>query len=440
MTTRRAPSKIIPRAFPGIKPDEIEALIAHSQVHSYLPGAILCNENAVEDRFYMILDGEAEVTKNINNSESRLLKTLSPGDFFGEMALIHDAPRAATVTAKTPLTTLELNKAAFDSVIQKSTSMAMTIVSQLSNRLRETDQMAVEDMRIRAAELAEAYQKLAEQEREKEELERQVRSRPRRRAQPKKETTYKKFALIIGNETYDDPYLAQLRTPEADVNALAEILKDPKLGGFEDVQALVNKTSYEIEERIADFCADRVRDDMMLVYFSGHGILDAGGRLFLAARNTRSDRPSGRAISSHFLTDNMDSSNCKRQVLILDCCHSGAFHRGTKGVIGKKAVTKSTFEGQGYGRVVLTATDATQYAWENDQIIGEVNNSVFTHFLIEGLRSGAADLDNDGWITVDELYDYIYYQIVGNSLKQTPGKWSYRQQGKFFLASNPSFE
>src|ERR671922_1457742 len=164
MTTRRAPSKIIPRAFPGIKPDEIEQLIANSQVHTYLPGAILCRENAVEDRFYMILDGEAEVTKDINQSESRLLKTLSPGDFFGEMALIHNAPRAATVTAKTALTTLELDKFAFDRVIHKSTSIAIAMVSEISNRLRQNDQLAVDDIRVRASELAEAYQKLAEQE------------------------------------------------------------------------------------------------------------------------------------------------------------------------------------------------------------------------------------------------------------------------------------
>jgi signal transduction histidine kinase len=164
MTTRRAPSKIIPRAFPGIKPDEIEELISNSQVHSYLPGAILCRENAVEDRFYMILDGEAEVTKNIHNDESRLLQTLSAGDFFGEMALIHNAPRAATVTAKTALTALELDKAAFDKVIHKSTSIALAMVSEISNRLRQNDQLAVDDLRMRAGELADAYQKLAEQE------------------------------------------------------------------------------------------------------------------------------------------------------------------------------------------------------------------------------------------------------------------------------------
>jgi signal transduction histidine kinase len=164
MTTRRAPSKIIPRAFPGIKPNEIEELIAYSKVRAYPPGSVLCRENANEDRFYMILEGEAEVTKVINNNEIRLLKTLGPGDFFGEMALIHNAPRAATVAAKSALTTLELDKTAFDRVLHNSSSIAMAMVSEISNRLRSNDQLAVDDLRMRASELAQAYQKLAEQE------------------------------------------------------------------------------------------------------------------------------------------------------------------------------------------------------------------------------------------------------------------------------------
>ena len=164
MTTTRAPSRIIPRAFPGIKPDEIEELIVNSKVRSYAPGSILCVENAVEDVFYMILEGDVEVTKVINNNEKRLLKTLTAGDFFGEMALIHNAPRGATVTAKTAITTLELEKAAFERVLKNSSSISMAMVSEISNRLRLNDQMAVDDLRMRAGELAQAYQKLAEQD------------------------------------------------------------------------------------------------------------------------------------------------------------------------------------------------------------------------------------------------------------------------------------
>ena len=164
MTTRRAPSRIIPRAFPGIKPAEVEELIANSQVHAYPPGTILCQENALEDTFYIILEGEAAVTKIINNVEARLLKVLGPGDFFGEMALIHNAPRAATVTAKSHMVALELHRAAFDQVLRRSSSVSLAMVREISKRLRENDEMAIEDLRLRAGELAQAYQRLAEEE------------------------------------------------------------------------------------------------------------------------------------------------------------------------------------------------------------------------------------------------------------------------------------
>lgn len=272
------------------------------------------------------------------------------------------------------------------------------------------------------------------------EMETQPLSKRSRIVQPAHQAMYKKFALIIGNTLYEDRHFAQLKTPEQDVMALVETLQDPAIGGFEQVQALVNQSSSDIEAAIGDFCADRGPNDLILLYFSGHGIVDSQGRLYLAAKNTVYERPKGRAIFSQFITDTMDDSRSKRQILILDCCHSGAFYRGAKGVTGQKAVTETTFEGKGFGRVVLTATDATQYAWENDRVIGEAVNSVFTHYLIHGLKSGAADMDNDGQITIDELYDYVYQQIVGNSIPQTPGRWIYRQQGKLFIASNPYFE
>lgn len=164
MTTRRAPAFIIPRAFPGITPAEIEELITNSKVRNYPPGTVLCRENAVENVFYMILEGEVEVTKVINNDQNRLLKVLRAGDFFGEMALIHNAPRAATVTTLTDLVVLELDKPAFERVLEKSSSVSLAMVREISNRLRDNDEMAIEDLRLRARELAAAYQKLAEQE------------------------------------------------------------------------------------------------------------------------------------------------------------------------------------------------------------------------------------------------------------------------------------
>ncbi|HEX9840526.1 MAG TPA: family 16 glycoside hydrolase [Anaerolineales bacterium] len=83
---------------------------------------------------------------------------------------------------------------------------------------------------------------------------------------------------------------------------------------------------------------------------------------------------------------------------------------------------------------MLTATDATQYAWEGDRVIGEAESSLFTHYVVQGLQSGEADINGDGQITIDELYDYVYTQVVHQTPRQTPGKWSFKEQGEIVIA------
>src|SRR5512138_2651650 len=153
----------------------------------------------------------------------------------------------------------------------------------------------------------------------------------------------------------------------------------------------------------------------------------------------RTARLHSTAIESDFIRKSMDQSRSRRQLLILDCCNSGAFAQGTKAATGDSIGTASAFEGTGYGRVVLTASDSTQFAWEGDKVIGQIDNSLFTHFLITGLE-GDADQDGDGRITIDELYDYAYGQIVKVTPKQTPGKWSYKQQGEIVLRQSTRVE
>jgi hypothetical protein len=248
----------------------------------------------------------------------------------------------------------------------------------------------------------------------------------------------KKLALIIGNGQYQDSTLAQLRTPEADVNALAELLRNPQIGGFDEATAVINESESMLRRLIARFFREKSHDDLLLLYFSGHGVLDVDGRLYLAAKDTEREALSASAIPASFVAERMDSSRSKRQVLILDCCHSGAFARGGKGQLGASVGTEAAFGGAGFGRFVLTATDSVQYAWEDDQVTGDSENSVFTSYLIKGLRTGEADLDADGQITLDELYEYVYERVLTEKRRQTPGKWTYGQQGEIVIASNPS--
>jgi signal transduction histidine kinase len=163
------PNKVIPltillQAFPGIPPAEAQELVDSGQVRTYPPNTILTVEDAYEFTFYIILQGDVRVTKVIAHDQVRLLKLLGEGDFFGEMALIQDAPRAASVTTITQTTVLEIYKDAFNKLLSESASLSLAIVKEVSRRLRENDAMAIEDLRMKAGELAIAYQQLAEQE------------------------------------------------------------------------------------------------------------------------------------------------------------------------------------------------------------------------------------------------------------------------------------
>lgn len=152
------------KAFPGIPETEAAKLVEKGRIATYPAGTALCVEGEVEDVFYVLLSGEVEVTKEISPEDHRLLKYLKPGDFFGEMGIIHDAPRAATVSTTMQAAVLEIDKEGFQEVLQQSSTVSLAMVREVSRRLRENDEMAIEDLRIKAGELAHAYQQLAELE------------------------------------------------------------------------------------------------------------------------------------------------------------------------------------------------------------------------------------------------------------------------------------
>ena len=90
-----------------------------------------------------------------------------------------------------------------------------------------------------------------------------------------------KSALIVANWEYQDTDLRQLVAPANDAEALARILRDPKTCGFE-VTTLLNRSSRDVSEEIERFFLNRRRDDLLLLYFSCHGIKDDDGLLYFA--------------------------------------------------------------------------------------------------------------------------------------------------------------
>lgn len=255
----------------------------------------------------------------------------------------------------------------------------------------------------------------------------------------------RRLALLIGSTEFEDSKLTQLASPSADVANLARILAANEYGQFDDVKSLINKSRDTVFKEMWRFLDgdDKKTDDLVLVYYSGHGILDELGKLFLACPDTELDHLRPTALAAAELNEALDRCRSRRQVLILDCCNSGSFKRGSKGVLGATVGIKTSlgadptaFGGEGQGRVVLTATDETQYAMEGDIIAGNAQPSVFTRHLLEGLQTGEADQNGDGWIGIDELYDYVNRQVLNENPTQRPKKFA-DVRGEFVIARRP---
>ena len=240
-------------------------------------------------------------------------------------------------------------------------------------------------------------------------------------------------ALIVASDEYSDPGLRCLRAPAVDARALAGVLRDPGIGGFE-VRTLLNEPAHIVNLAVEEFFADRRPGDLLLVHFSCHGLKDEDGELYFAAANTMLGRLGATAVPAEFVSRRMTRSRSRRVVLLLDCCYAGAFERGMVARAGVDMGIEQHFGGR--GRAVITASSAMEYAFEAGELADtrDVPPSVFTSALVQGLETGEADRDQDGLVGLDELYDYVYDKVRAATPNQTPGKWTFGMEGELYIA------
>ncbi|HET7475454.1 MAG TPA: caspase family protein [Dermatophilaceae bacterium] len=249
--------------------------------------------------------------------------------------------------------------------------------------------------------------------------------------------TGRRLALVVASQAYEHESLRQLRSPAADATALAEVLRDPEVAGFE-VRVLHDEPSYQVAAAIEDLFSDARPDDLLLLHFSGHGLKDESSQLFFAARNTRPDRLGSSAVAAEFVQRCMRSSRARRMVLFLDCCYGGAFAQGVSVRASGSANVLEAFPadrlGGGRGRAVISASSAMEYAFEGTELAqGQATPSVFTTALVHGLRTGEADRDEDGLVSLNELYDYVFDKVREQNPNQTPTR-DVEMQGEVYLA------
>lgn len=142
--------ELLQRAFPEMSYAAVAELASLARERTYPSGTILCKEGAYEDTFYLILEGRVEILKQFDvagSERERLLRHLERGDFFGEMAIIVDGPRSATVRAVASTTVLEIDRDSFMKMVAANPSMALAMVRTTIDRLRANDRLQIEEMR-----------------------------------------------------------------------------------------------------------------------------------------------------------------------------------------------------------------------------------------------------------------------------------------------------
>ena len=243
-------------------------------------------------------------------------------------------------------------------------------------------------------------------------------------------------ALIIATDAYEDSGLGALRSPSRDAVELAQVLQDPMVAGFH-VQSLMNRPGHLLREEIEGFFIDRRREDLLVLYISGHGVKDPVGQLHFATTTTKLKLLASTGVSSAFVYEQVDRCRAGRILLLLDCCYSGAYASGYRHRAGDHVDIEPLV---GRGRAVITSSTALEYAFEIDTgaVTGAPSPSVFTAAVIQGLRTGEADRDGDGFVSVDDLYGYVFDQVRNATPHQTPEKKWGEVRGDFIIAKNPN--
>lgn len=236
-------------------------------------------------------------------------------------------------------------------------------------------------------------------------------------------------AVIIGISKYSDQSM-NLNAADGDAKLIEEYItsKDGLNVNPNNVKLLLNQnaTKSNILNTIKNEFSKSLENDLLILYFAGHGWAEEKEMYFLVNDTKKDDIPKT-SISQKELQKVLEQAPAKRQIFIADACHSGALSLAymtyaslsnlsdTRSVDGRVSLIKNII-GSSTGLAVITAASANQQAQEGPNWN---NHGAFTYFLIKGLK-GEADENGDKIITIDEAHFYT----LKNVRTETQGKQS----------------
>lgn len=222
------------------------------------------------------------------------------------------------------------------------------------------------------------------------------------------------YALIVGISAYKDSKIPKLNCTTHDAQAIFDLLVNPDMAGFkkENIKIFLDEeaTLFNIKDAISNWLFKNAKEDsIVFIFFAGHGGVEEDRfgiekdnlAKYLLPYDADFDNFFASALSNSDFNTLLLSIKSKRLVVFMDSCYSG-------GVSEKKArdvkIVEDPYEkmADGEGRLVIAASQPDQRSFEDENL----GYGIFTHHLIEALK-GAADLDNDGYVTAMEVYKYL---------------------------------
>jgi hypothetical protein len=256
----------------------------------------------------------------------------------------------------------------------------------------------------------------------------QVAAAPPPALPPPPRPTPNRWAVVIGVGGYESSDIPKLRYAVPDAESIYQVLTGAAGFKKEHVLLLTDKTERRptlrnIRWALGTFLARSARkDDMVVIFFAGHGAPEADLRGLerdgLAKYLIPSDADSEDLYSSALPMDELQTIfgriEAERVVAFLDTCYSGA--AGGRTFLAKRTRSSQVDDlflerlTRSKGRAIITASRPGEVSME----LPELGHGVFTYYLLQGLN-GAADLNHDGIVTVQELYDYVEQQVTQKS-------------------------
>ena len=151
----------------GLAEEDLDELARAAAIRVFSAGAVICQEGEPGDAVYVTVQGRVDILKQLDDESERYLHSGGPGEIFGEMAILQEGVRTATVRAAESTTVLEIGKEPFLAVLGRSPSLSVRILVRMSARLRDTDQQAIVELRQANEELTRTLHQLERLDRTK---------------------------------------------------------------------------------------------------------------------------------------------------------------------------------------------------------------------------------------------------------------------------------